>query len=304
MTASHNGLDAGLLSRTGGLRSWAATRGLSGRVWLVAPAAAFIVVFFVYPIFYGVGLSLQGQGGLFSTYTEFFSQPYLRDTIWITLRIALPTALICVVTALPVAYRMRGRFRAKRLIVTLIMIPMVLGAVFVAEGMIDFFGPGGWFNRALLGLHLIDAPLELLHNTLGVVLSMVISLFPLSFLLTLGYVTGIDPRLESAAATLGAGPGVRFRRVLLPLLAPGLTITFCLTFVMAFQVFPTAVLVGSPAGSSHVIAIAAYEQYSQANYYSAAAITVVMGLVQLAVLGAAFAVRGLWYRGPSSGGKG
>lgn len=296
--------EAGDTGRAGGLRAWAAARGLSGRVWLVIPGALFMVAFFVYPLCYGVGLSLQGQGGVFSSYTDFFTQPYLRNSIWITLGLSLPAALINVVAALPVAYRMRGPFRAKRLIVAVIMVPMTLGTVFVAEGMIDFLGPGGWLNRVLLALHLVDAPLGLIHNSFGVLLSMVISGFPLSFLLTLGYVSGIDPSLEAAAAVLGAGPGERFRRVLLPLLAPGLTITFCLSFVLAFTVFPSAVLVGDPAGATHVISIAAYEQYSRANYSSASAIAVVMAVVQLAVLGVVFAARGLWYRGSTSGGKG
>lgn len=304
MTALVTAPDARDARRSGRLRDWAAARGLSGRVWLVIPGALFMVAFFVYPMCYGVGLSLQGQGGVFASYTDFFTQPYLRDSIWITLELSLPAALINVVAALPVAYRMRGPFRAKRLIVAVIMVPMTLGTVFVAEGMIDFLGPGGWLNRALLALHVVNEPLVLIHNSFGVLLSMVISGFPLSFLLTLGYVSGIDPSLESAAAVLGAGPGQRFRRVLLPLLAPGLTITFCLSFVLAFTVFPSAVLVGDPAGATHVISIAAYEQYSRANYSSASAIAVVMALVQLAVLGVAFAARGLWYRGSTAGGKG
>ena len=304
MTAVTNAPGAGGVRQAGGVRAWAAARGLSGRMWLAVPGALFMVAFFVYPVIYGVGLSLQGQGGVLSSYTGFFSQPYLRDTIWITLKIALPAALITVAAALPVAYRMRGRLRAKRLIIILIMIPMTLGAVFIADGMIDFLGPQGWLNRVLMSLHLIGQPLVLIHNTVGVVLSMVIAIFPLAFLLTLGYVSGIHPSLESAAAVLGAGPAQRFWRVLLPLLAPGLTITFCLAFVMSFQVFPSAVLVGDPAGATHVISLAAYQQYSQADYSSASAIAMVMAVVQLAVLGAAFAARSLWYRGPTTGGKG
>lgn len=291
-------------ARIDGLRSRAAARGLSGRVLLAVPGALFMVAFFVYPLCYGVGLSLQGSGGLLSSYQDFFGQPYLRDSIWLTLALSVPAALINMVAALPVAYRMRGDFRAKRLVIALIMVPMTLGSVFVAEGMLDFLGPGGWLNRVLVTLHLIGAPLVLIHNYFGVLLSMVIAGFPLSFLLTLGYVSGIDPTLESAAAVLGAGPAHRFRRVLLPLLAPGLTITFCLSFVMAFTVFPSAVLVGDPAGATHVISIAAYEQYSRANYSSASAIAVVMAIVQLIVLGVAFALRGLWYRGSTAGGKG
>ena len=67
---------------------------------------------------------------------------------------------------------------------------------------------------------------------------------------------------------------------------------FCLAFVQAFSVFPSAVLLGSPAGPTRVISIAAYEAaFEQYDYSLASAIAMIMGFVQLiivaAVLGAA-----------------
>ncbi len=269
------------------------------------PAALVMVAFFVYPLCYGVGLSFQSAGGTFAAYRNFFADGYQRDSIWITLELSLPTALISVVAAVPLAYRMRGSFRGKRTLTAVIMVPMTLGAVFVADGMIDFLGPNGWFNRVLRLAHIVDHPIVLIHNFAGVLLSMLISVFPLSFLLVLGYISGIDRSLEQAAAISGAGPWQRFRLVLLPLLLPGLTITFALSFVMAFAVFPSATLVGDPAGSTRVISIVAYTAYSQADYASASAIAVIMGVVELAVLGVVFLLRTRLYRGAGmSGGKG
>ena len=74
--------------------------------------------------------------------------------------------------------------------------------------------------------------------------------FPFCFLMLLGYISGIDPSLESSARMLGAGPWTMFRRVMFPLIAPGLVIAFALVFVMSFAVFPSAVMVGQPAGST------------------------------------------------------
>ena len=67
--------------------------------------------------------------------------------------------------------------------------------------------------------------MRLVHNYWGVMLSLVITGFPFTFLLTLSYVTGIDPALEHAGAMLGARARQRFCSILLPLLAPGLAIT-------------------------------------------------------------------------------
>ena len=284
--------------------SWARAHGWRGTLWLVVPGVVFMLVFFVYPLCYGVGLSFESPKGALATYRSFFTDPYLRNSIWITLALSLPAALICVLGSIPLGYRMRGPFRGKRLLIAIIMVPMTLGSVFVADGMIDFLGPNGWFNRVLLDLHLIGKPLVLIHNFTGVLLSMIISGFPLAFLLVLGYFSGIDPSLEQAAAVLGARPWQRFRLVLFPLLLPGLTITFALSFVLAFAVFPSATLVGDPAGSTRVISIVAYTAYSQADYWSASAIALVMGVVELIVLGLVFLLRGRLYRGSTAGGKG
>ena len=155
--------------------------------------------------------------------------------------------------SVPIAYRMRGRFRGKRLLTTLLVVPITLGTVLTAQGLLNFLGPTGWFNRVLMALGLIDEPVRLINNYWGVFFSLVITGFPFAFLLVLSYLSGIDPTLERAAATLGAGWWQRFRRITLPLLAPGLATTFCLTFVLAFSVFPSAVLVGDPAGETRVI---------------------------------------------------
>ena len=147
--------------------------------------------------------------------------------------------------------------------------------------------------------------MRLLHNYWGVFLSLLITGFPFTFLLTLSYVTGIDPALEQAAATLGADASQRFRHVYLPLLMPGFAITFCLSFVQAFSVFPSAVLLGAPAGPTRVISIAAYQAaFEEYDYSMASAIAMIMGFVQLVIVAAMLASRGLVLPRPGRGAKG
>lgn len=284
------------------LRHRLAERGIDRQLLLLVPAALFVVVLFIYPFLYGVGLSFQPtEGGPFAAYREFFTDPYQRDTILTTLRLSLPAALLNVVASVPIALRMRGRFRGKRLLTTVLVVPVTLGTVLTAQGLLNFLGPTGWFNRILPGAE----PLRLTNNYWGVFFSLVITGFPFAFLLVLSYLSGIDPTLERAAATLGAGWAQRFRRITLPLLGPGLATTFCLTFVLAFSVFPSAVLVGDPSGTTRVISIAAYEEaYVRYDYPMAATIAVIMGAVELLVIAAVLGWRTLFYTGSTAGGKG
>lgn len=283
-----------------------AARGLDGLTLLVLPAALFLLALFIYPFTYGLWLSFSPKegGGIFANYAKFFGDSFLYGTIWTTLQLALPVTLLNLVLAVPIALRVR-LMRRQRLLTTILVIPITLGTVLVAQGMISYFGPQGWFNRSLMWLGLTSAPVKLLYNYWGVFLSLLITGFPFTFLLTLSYLSGVDPALEQAAATLGASSWQRFRAVLLPLILPGLAITFCLSFVQAFSVLPSAVLLGQPAGPTRVISIAAYQAaFEQFDYSMASAIAMIMGLVQLAVVVLILFARGLVYRGPAGGGKG
>ncbi len=294
-------------TRTGpSLRHRLAERGVDSQLLLLLPAIVFVVGLFIYPFLYGLGLSFQPTkgGGALADYKRFFDDAFQRDTIWKTLRLAIPAALFNVLASVPIAYRMRGRFRGKRLVTTLLVIPITLGTVLTAEGLLNFLGPAGWFNRALMAINLRDEPLRLINNYWGVFFSLVITGFPFAFLLILSYLSGIDPSLERAAATLGADWRARFRRITLPLLAPGLATTFCLTFVLAFSVFPSAILVGNPTGETRVISIAAYQAaYEQYDYPFASAIAMIMGAIEIIVIGIVLLWRSQFYAG-STGGKG
>lgn len=282
-----------------------AARGLDGLTLLVIPAAGFLILTFVYPFLYGLVLSFEPKaGGVLTNYSKFFSDSFLYDTIWTTLVLAVPVTLLNLALAVPIAFRVR-LMRRQRLLTTILVVPITLGTVLVAEGLLNYLGPQGWFNRTLMLLHIIDSPVRLIHNYWGVFLSLLITGFPFTFLLTLSYLTGIDPALEQAGATLGAGAPSRFRHILLPLLVPGLAITFCLSFVQAFSVFPSAVLLGAPAGPTRVISIAAYQAaFEEYDYSMASAIAMLMGVIELVIVAAVLGARGLLYRGPASGGKG
>ena len=288
------------------LRLRLAARGLDGVTLLTLPALIFTAALFIYPAAYGLWLSLRPahHAWWLANYVHFFSTPYQYNTIFTTLWLSLPISLLTVVVSVPIALRVR-RMRRQRLLTTILVVPITLGTVLTAQGLLNYLGPLGWFNRSLLALGLISEPLRLVHNYWGVFLSQVIVGFPFSFLLILSYVSGLDPSLENAAAMLGARPGARFRRVILPLLASGLVTTFCLSFVQAFSVFPSAVLVGAPSGATRVISIAAYRAaYEQYDYSMGSAIAIIMALVQMLVVGAIFRIQGVFYRGPMSGGKG
>ena len=253
---------------------------------LLLPSVAYLLVMFVFPFAYGVLLSLTPGAGALSlaNYLAFFLDPWQARTIWVTASIAVPNTVVTVLLALIVAYSMRRGIRGERTITAALVLPIALGTVLVAEGINGFYGPKGWLNQALVGLGVPEPP-RLTHNYTGVMIALFVQHFPFCFLMLLGYISGIDPALEASARVLGAGAWAVFRRVMWPLIAPGVAIAGALVFVMNFGVFPSAVLVGQPAGATRTIAIAAYQQaFEHSDMSMASAIAVVMGGCQLAGL--------------------
>lgn len=290
------------------LASTLARQPRDARGWLVTPALGFIAALFLYPFAYGLVLSFKPMngGGMLANYVQFFTDLSLWPTVFVTLKLAVPATLINVGLSVPVAFALRRNSPFQKLATTLLVIPVTLGTVLIADGMLSYFGPNGWFPQALHALHLYTTEeIRLTHNYWGVLISLIVSGFPFAFLLTLSYVTGIDPTLARAASTLGAGPWQQFRLIYLPLLVPGLTMAACLSFVQAYSVFPSAVLLGAPAGPTRVISIAAAEAaFESYDYALASTIAIVMGFVQLVVVAAMLGARRFFYAGPVSGGKG
>src|SRR3954471_11502157 len=177
-----------------------AERGVSARLLLLAPAVVFAVALFVYPFLYGLGLTFQPLpatqdtfgGGLFANYLAFFRDSFTFDSVWITMRLALPVALFNVLISIPIAFKLRNKFRGKRNLQALLVLPITLGTVLTAQGLLIFAGRQGWLNRFLIEIGLIDQPLQLVNNYWGVVFSLVISGFPFAYLLISSYLSGID----------------------------------------------------------------------------------------------------------------
>lgn len=287
------------------LRHRLAERGIDWSLLLLAPAVIVIAALFLYPFVYGVSISFEPQngGGAFANYRNFFSDSYQSGSILKTLRLALPVAAVSVGLAAPPAYQCRRDFRGRRIVTLVVMLPITFGSILIAQGMPRVFSPYGWLNLALkqLGLGTTD----LIYNYWGTFIAAVLTTLPLAFLLLMGFFGGIDRSLEHAAASLGAGRAARFRRIILPLAAPGILTAFMLACVEAFAIFPSAILVGQPDNQTHVLTIPIYQAASQnSDYTQASAIAIVLTAIELLILALAVFVRSRLFKGPATGGKG
>ena len=277
-------------------------------VILSIPALLFTLAFFVYPFIFGLDLSLRsgakGEGDWqLNNYQNFFGDSRQVDTIWTTFQVSLPATLFSVAVSVPLAYFVRRGIKFERLITTILILPLTLGTVMVAQAMLSYFGPRGWFNQVLEATGLIQDPVRLIRNWLGVEIALFIQGFPFVFLMITGYMSGISPDLEKASQMMGASRWQTFWRVIFPLSLPGIAIAFSLNFVANFGVFPSATLVGNPSAETRVLSIAAYQAaFEQNDRPQGTAIALIMGAIELLVIALVLFLRNRLTRGATMGG--
>ena len=295
------------------LDSKASTRRLrvdSRAILLSLPALLIVLALFFYPLLFGLDLSLRKTQNAPTwspfNYIQFFGNPDQVETIWTTFRVALPVTIFSVAVSVPLAYFMRRGIKFERLLTAILILPITLGTVMVAQSMLSYFASNGWFNRALLTLHIIQQPITILHHLISVEIALFIQGFPFTFLLILGYMSAINPDLERASRMLGARSWHTFWRIIFPLSLPGIAVAFCLNFVANFSVFPTANLVGDPARETRVLSIAAYETaFTNYNVPLGTAIALIMGVIELIIVVLVLWLQGRMARSAAiSGGKG
>jgi putative spermidine/putrescine transport system permease protein len=180
-------------------------------------------------------------------YVKFFTDPFYVTVLLRTLRVATACMLLCVVAGFPLAYALaRARTRGKSLLIMLVVLPLFVGNAVRAAGWMVMFGSKGLLNTLLLGAGLADRPLQWMYTETAVIVGITAVNLPFMVLTLQSVIEGIDPAIEEAALTLGAGPLRTFWRVILPLAMPGVLAGTILVFILGMNAYATPVLLGGP----------------------------------------------------------
>jgi putative spermidine/putrescine transport system permease protein len=208
--------------------TWIALCVLTGAVlvFLVAPILTIVPLsfssgsFFYYPL---PGLSLRW-------YEDFFSSSFWLPALQNSLIVGISaTAIATVLGTLAAIGIWRARFPAQALVLAILISPMVVPVVIIAVGVYFAFAPLG-LTDGYLGLILA-------HATLGV---------PFVVITVLATLSSFDRALLRAAESLGASPLVTFRRVMLPLILPGVASGAVFAFAASFDEVVVALLISGP----------------------------------------------------------
>jgi spermidine/putrescine transport system permease protein len=233
--------------RRRGLREWLA-------LWPLAPAVLIFVGLLVVPLayflvisFWSVRARIMRPDFTFKNYVATWTE--YGDTLVSTLLIAFAISLATTLIAFGFAYVIR--FRAGRwgnALLFLTLITLFGGYLVKIYAWKSILGREGILNLALIGLSLIDEPLDaFIYNANGVVITLTYFLLPFAVLPIYGNMRSIREVTLEASRDLGAGGFTTMRRIVLPQCESGIVVAFMFTFLISAGDYVTPRFVGGGA---------------------------------------------------------
>ncbi|WP_295526734.1 molybdate ABC transporter permease subunit [Novosphingobium sp. Chol11] len=206
---------------------------------------------------------------------------------WGVVALSVQVSLVAVAGGLPAAFGLawllaRGRFPGKTLLDAAVHLPLVLPPVVIGWALLIAFGPDGPAGRVLADVFGIT----FLFRWTGAALAAAVMALPLMVRAMRLGLEAVDPRLEQAARTLGAGPWRTFREITLPLAWPGVLAGAVLGFARSLGEFgATITFVSNIPGETRTLPLLIYSALEmpggEARVWRLAAVSIVLSLAAL-----------------------
>lgn len=230
----------------------------------------------------------------FEDYWRIVSAPRAVASYRVTIGAAAVATAFNVVFGVALAWVLvRYEFPGRKLIDALVDLPFALPTAVAGIALSTLFADNGWYGTVLapLGIHVAFTPL-------GIMVAMAFTSLPFIVRTVQPVLEDLDPALEEAALSLGAGEPRTFAKVLLPLLAPALLAGSSLAFARSLGEFGAVIFIaGNQPYETEITALLAFIRLEEFDYEAAAAIASVILIAAFAMLAVtnALQARGLRY---------
>jgi len=230
------GSAAQALGGRGGLRSSPRTTAVLRHLALRGAAVVYLGLIVALPV---VAVVTKGFGDGFGTFRNAMATP----AAWAAIRLTLWTSTVAaglnaVMGTLLAWVLVRYRFPGRRLLSTLVDLPLAIPTLVTGVMILALYGPNSLFGRFL-----DDLGIRVLFTPIAIVIALCTVTLPLVVRNVQPVLQELDPAEEEAAATLGAGPRATFRRVVLPAIRSAVVAGTLLTFSRCLGEIGSVILV-------------------------------------------------------------
>jgi putative spermidine/putrescine transport system permease protein len=252
------------------------------------PLSTVIIAFFLLPMAKLVIVGASGEMGL-SAYAAILFEPRYRASLISTVVLAMLTTIAALAIAtIAGLFLQRHRFPGRAILIAMLTFPLAFPGVVVGFMIILLAGRQGLLGD--LTSRMLGEKIVFAYSIQGLFLGYLYFSIPRVILTIMAAVEKLDPALEEAARTLGAGPWAVHRDVILPALGPAFVASGAIAFATAMGAFGTAFTL---ATNIDVLPMVIYTEFTlSANIAMAAALSVGLGLAAWASLAFARSLSG------------
>lgn len=223
---------------------------------LLLPLLLWLLLFLALPYFFILTQSVLATDNFgkvvyqlnLDSYIKIFTNPLYYETLARTFIYAITVALVCIILSLPLAYFIAFKVKKYRsFYYTLIVLPFWMSYIMRAYAWKIILGQEGILNSSLMNMGIINKPLRfVLYSDFSVILCLIYIFLPFVCIPIYASFEQISKSLVEASKDLGANSWSTFRKVIFPLVLPGVISGGTLALVLTLGDFLAASLLGGP----------------------------------------------------------
>ncbi|HWO75923.1 MAG TPA: iron ABC transporter permease [Bacillus sp. (in: firmicutes)] len=260
---------------------------------LISPLFLVLLAYVIYPFYQTFVQSLNGaEGGLSGgNYQRFFSLESTAniEALWTSVYISIISVITCAIVGVGMAFLMeRYNFPGRKILSVLVLVPMALPPLIGALSFTFLYGESGIIPRFFQALlHTEDVPFSL-NGIGGVIVVHTFTMYTYFYLTASAAIKELDPSLEEAATSLGAGRIRIWRKVILPMLTPAMVAASLLVFMISMASYTAPLMFGV----ERTMTMQIYLSRTNGNLDMAATQSTILSIVSIS-----FLIIMKWYQG-------
>jgi len=218
---------------------------------LISPLFIILLGYVIFPLYKTFTQSVVDKEGnlSFANYFEFFfsstGSTANIEALWNSVYISIISVITCAIVGVTMAFLLeRYDFPGRKILSVLVLVPMALPPLIGSLSFSFLYGESGIFPRLFQAMFSLDEVPFALRGIWGVIVVHTFTMYTYFYLSASAAIRGLDPSLEEAATSLGAGRFTIWRKVILPMLTPAMIASSLLVFMISMASYTAPLMFG------------------------------------------------------------